>query len=59
MEIEVLQVSYQGVRCEQLKCNGIHNDANGKNMVFCFWWNVVRIPYCMESKVNVKGFFLL
>jgi hypothetical protein len=58
MENEVLQVSYQGVKCEQLKCNGIHGDANGKNMVFCIWWNVVRIPYCMESEVNLKGFIL-
>lgn len=59
IEIEVLQVSYQGVKCEQLKRNGIHSDANGKNMVFCFWWNVVRIFYYMDSKENVKGFVLL
>jgi hypothetical protein len=58
MDIEVLQVSYQCVECEQLKCNEIHSDANGKNMMFCIWWNVIRIPYCMESKANVKGFVL-
>jgi hypothetical protein len=58
MEIEVLRVSYRGVRCEQLKCNGIHSDANGTNMVFCFWWKVVRILYSMESEMNVKRFVL-
>ncbi len=37
---------------------GFMQDVDGRNRMFCFWWNVVREPYCTNPELNVEGIIL-
>ncbi len=38
---------------------GFMGDSNGRIMVFCYWWNERRKPYCKKLKINVGSTLLL